>query len=384
MTQRLLAILLALSLLALSHLAACAQDAGSPLQNALAPSSDATPPSPVVSPAPQSPPPAPPPAAPDTWGSSADWGDWGSQAGRGGFAGYFGAAIGQMPIRTDYRVTWLPSEPVKGQPTDLGFVRQDFSWNSPIWQNGNNEWSASIHLSNELLQTDAVLPLTGQPLPEDLWGVRFGTTFRHLFDNGWIAGVTLSVGSASDKPFNSIQEMTAGINAFLRVPQGENNAWLFTISYSSNSELPFPIPGVAFVLQPTDAFRMTLGLPFQIMYRPCSDLTFDFSYMPITAVHSRITYRVIPRVRIYAAYDYNNEIYLPADRPDDADRLFYYEQRVSLGVQVAMCRNATFELASGYAFDRYFFEGQSYSDRSTNRIDVGNGPFLSADLRVRW
>ena len=57
--------------------------------------------------------------------------------------------------------------------------------------------------------------------------------------------------------------------------------------YSPTSELPFPIPGVAYVWQPADNFRMNIGVPFMVMYRPVDDLTLDFSYMLVRTVHAR-------------------------------------------------------------------------------------------------
>jgi hypothetical protein len=326
----------------------------------------------------------PPQVAQPGWNSDADGGAGSLFSGRGGFSGFSGADVGHLPLHADYRVTWFPDEEVKGQGTNLGFVRQDFSFTFPIWQCLTDEWSGSIHVRNELFHTGAIFPDTGQPFPDELWAIRFAATYRHLFDNGWIAGGTVSVGSASDKPFDTINEMTAGINAFLRVPQGEHNAWLFSLSYSSNSEIPIPIPGVAFLWQPSDQFRMNIGLPFQVMYRPIDDLTFDLSYMLLTSVHARVTYRVMPAVRVYAGYDYNNESYLPADRINENDRLFYYDQHLTTGVQFAVCRCATLDFSGGYTFDRFYFEGHSFSDRSRNRIDVGSGAFLSADFRVRW
>lgn len=336
------------------------------------------------SPAPVSEPPPPPPADPASGGNKADWSAGSLLSERGAFSSFSGPDVGHLPVRADYRATWFPDEPVKGQPTQLGFVRQDFSLTCPIWQCAPDEWSASIHVRNELFQTDALFPTTGQPFPDTLWNVHLGTTYRHLFDNGWVAGGTVSVGSASDKPFDTINEMTAGLNGFLRIPQGEHNAWLFTLSYSSNSELPIPIPGVAFIWQPSDQLRMNIGLPFQIMYRPFDDLTFDLSYMLLTSVHARATYRVLPKLRVYGGYDYNNESYLPADRLDDRDRLFYYDQHLTTGMQYSVSQWATLDLSGGYTFDRFYFEGHSFSDRSHNRIDVGDGPFISADFRIRW
>jgi hypothetical protein len=302
----------------------------------------------------------------------------------GGFSPLFNAAVGHALFRTDYRATWFPEERVAGQPTNLGYVEQDFSLSFPLWQNGTEEWSAATNVRSELFQTHAVLLNTRQEFPEELWNIRFSTTYRHLFDNGWIGGGSVSFGSASDRPFASIDEMTAGVNGFLRIPQGEHNAWLLTLSYSSNSQLPIPIPGAAFVWQPCDQFRANIGLPFQLMYRPWEDLTLDLSYMLLTNVHARATYRLSAPLRVYLGYDWQNEAYLLADRPDVNDRFFYYDQRLTGGIQFNANKHLGLDLSSGYVFNRFYFEGRQLSDSHFNRIDVGDGPFLSLQCHLRW
>jgi hypothetical protein len=376
--------MLAVTLLPISLLVVRGQEIQTSDPTAVRPDSGVAAPVALVPAPPPTPPSAPPAGEPRGWGNDGNVGGGFAASGREPLGLFGGGEVGHMPYRGDYRVTWFPDEEVKGQLTNLGSVRQDLSITCPIWQCAPDELSLSALIRNELFHTGAVFPDTGQPFPEQLWNIRLGTTYRHLFDNGWVTGGTLSVGSASDKPFHSIDEMTLGVNGFLRVPQGEHNAWLFTLSYSSNSELPIPIPGVAFLWQPSEQFRMNIGLPLVVMYRPTEDLTFDFSYMLLTTIHARATYRVLPQVRIYFGYDHENESYLPADRPEEKDRLFYYDERLTAGVQYLVSRCAILELSGGYTFDRYYFEGHSFSDRHQNRIDVGEGPFLSADFRVRW
>ncbi len=295
-------------------------------------------------------------------------------------------AVGHAPVRADYRVIWFPAEPVVGQSSNLGYLQQDFMLAFPVWQNGStDEWSVSANLRNETFHTHALLPDTRQPFPEDLWNIRFGTTYRHLFDNGWIAGGTVSFGSASDKPFHSIDELTAGINAFLRIPQGEHNAWLLSLSYSPVSELPYPIPGVAYLWQPSENFRANIGLPFQVMWRPIEDLTLDVSYMLLTTFHARATYRLCHPIRIYVAYATENEAYLLADRISSNDRFFNVDQRVTAGIQYVIGPKASIDLASGYIFDHHFFEGKNItSGTNFNRLDVGDEPYVSLQFRVRW
>jgi hypothetical protein len=307
--------------------------------------------------------------------------------GPGGIAGFspvFNPLVGHAFVRWDDRLTWFPNESVKSQPTSLGYVEDDFGVSFPVWQNLVDEFTGAVNVRGEFFHTHAILLDTNQPFPEELWNVRLSGMYRHLFDNGWIAGGTLSIGSASDKPFDKIDVMTVGINTFLRIPQGEHNAWLLTLSYSPTSELPFPVPGVAYIWQPSDRFRMNIGLPFQVWYRPLDDLTFDFSYMLLRTVHARATYRCCAPVRAYVGFDWSNESYFLVDRPADNDRFFYYDKRLTGGVQVLLGPHALLDCSAGYVFDRFYFEGQNYNDRNFNSIDVGNGPFAAIRLEIHY
>jgi hypothetical protein len=288
-------------------------------------------------------------------------------------------------VRAAYSALWIPDQPVPGQHSNLGVLREDLTLGSPLWQGPSDEWTLNGTLRSELFHTGGtILPTTGQPFPDELWDVRLGTSYRHLFDNGWIAGGTVTVGSASDKPFHSIDEMTVGVNAFLRVPQGEHNAWLFSLSYSPTAQLPFPIPTAAFVYQPSEYFRANIGLPFQLMYRPIDDLTLDFSYMLLTNIHAQATYRLAAPLRLHAGFDWTNESYFLAERTDPQDRFFSYEKRLLVGVQYNLCRNASLDLTGGYVFDRFYFEGHQLSDSDQNRVDVGDSAFVSLRLQSRW
>jgi hypothetical protein len=330
-------------------------------------------------------PPAPPPPAAETSGPGAA----GPRLDPAAFPGLsvsplFSPAVGHVPVRADYRAAWFPDEPVSGQPTSLGFVRQDFGLSFPLWQCDTDEWAATANARGELFHTHAILPDSLRPFPDDLWNIRLGTAYRHLFDNGWIAGGSVSFGSASDKPFHSIEELTAGVNAFLRLPSGEHNAWLFSLSYSPTSELPIPIPGVAYVWVPSDRLCTNLGLPFQVVYRPLDDLTLEFSYMLLTTVHARATYCFCRFLQAYGGYDWENESYFLADRLDERERFFSFDMKLSAGLRAILGPHASLDLSSGYVFDRYYFQGRTFNDNNHDRIDVGAGPFLALQLLSRW
>ncbi len=331
-------------------------------------------PAPPEQPAPW-PPPQPAPAAPPADGPLLS-----------PFAGapWASPAVGHVPYAATYHITWLPDEAVGGQATRFGIVEQDASVRFPIWQTDRDELSGNIRVQAQVIHTGAILPSTDQPFPDQLWDVRAGVGYRHLFDNGWIAGANVSVGSASNVPFNSVNELTMGLNAFLRIPSGERNAWLFSLSYSPTGELSFPIPGVAYAWVPSDQFHMNIGLPFMVWYRPIEDLTLEASYMLLTTVHARATYRICQPVRVYAGFDWSDESWFIVPRPDDKDRLFYYEQRLSVGVLTNIGKTFLLDVSTGYVFNQFYFEGRNYNDRNSNRVDVGDAPLLSFMAQLRW
>jgi hypothetical protein len=304
--------------------------------------------------------------------------------GGGGFMGATGFLGGPPVLFASYHAAWFPDQPVAGQPTSLGFVREDFTISDPVWRTPTDQLTLRGSVRNESFHTAAVLPDTGQPFPDNLWNLQLGANYAHRFENGWAAGGMLSVGSASDQPFHSIHEMTVGVNAFLRVPSGEHNAWLFTLTYSPTGQLAFPIPGVAYFCQPSDRCFATIGLPFQLLYLPCDDLMLNLSYMLLTNVHAGATYRLAPQLFLHAAFDWQNESYFLAERTDTQQRLFYYDKQLSGGVRYNLNQHAAFDLTAGYVFDRFYFEGRQLSDSQFNRIDVGNGPFASFLCQFRW
>ena len=190
-----------------------------------------------------------------------------------------------------------------------------------------------------------------------------GLAYIHKFDNGWTGGGLISVGSASDKPFNSIREMNLNIAAFLRVPAfDERDFWLFSLFYSPGGLLNFPIPGIAYQLNYSEQFRITIGLPFAVMWKPTLDWTFNASYIPLTNIRANLDYRYT----------------------DDLHFFLSFEQRVFGGLKYSLFEAATLDLFAGYAFGRHFGEGRNQGATLHDRVDVGAGAFLGAALRIKF
>lgn len=290
------------------------------------------PPSPVIPGSDVETVPSPPPAGEanrgigETPGAGAAF----AERGGGGLFNFMSPVVGRVVPHADYRAAWFPQEQVQNQAAKLGYLQQDFALTVPIFQDSPDEWSASAKIRAESFHTGAILPDTHDPFPSELWNVHLGTSYRHLFDNGWIGGGSVTVGSASDKPFHGINEITVGATAFLRVPQGDHNAWLFSLNYSTNSEVlnGIPIPGVAYFYAPSESFQATIGFPFaSLVYRPDEDWILQLSYALLTTVHAKATFVGLRPLRLYAGFDWANESYFRVGRVNDRDRFFYCHLR---------------------------------------------------------
>ncbi len=297
--------------------------------------------------------------------------------------------LGEIQLRADVRETYYPNERVRQQGTELKIFEERVGLSFPIWQNASDELSFSGSVRYQDLDTGdtpAILPGAHVQLPGDLWEIKFGPTYRHKFENGWIAGLNVQVGSSSNRPFHSIDEVTVRATAFLRVPQGERNAWIFTLNYTNFSEYfsGFPVPGIDFLYSPNDDFTLVFGFPFTYLeWKPFEKLTLQMSYTPVRTVKAKVTYEVFRPLRVYAGFDWDDDWYLRANRTRTNDRLFYYEKRLTGGIRFDL-RHVGFEVSGGYAFDRFYFEAEKYSDRNNNRIDIHSGPFVIGKISVRF
>jgi len=302
--------------------------------------------------------------------------------GQRGMAGMGGPGGGGGP---GYFTTWFPSQPVDGRPDEVSIFRQNLSLGFPVWRGEGDMLILNTDLRSTMYNTEVTLPRSGRQIPEQLWSVTVGTIFRHKFENGWSGATLLNVGSSGDKPFNSLKELNGTVLAFLTVPSGEQNSWMFSLFYSPLSEIPFPIPGIAYGWYVDETFQINLGIPFRVMWKPHPDVFVEASYMPVTTVHVQTGWKAFGGpLTIFGGYDWSNEAYQFSDRASHKDRFFSYAMTLSAGLRYDFPKYGTIEVLGGYAFDRFLFIGQGYSDRNQDRLNLGAGPYLGANFRLRF
>lgn len=285
-----------------------------------------------------------------------------------------------------YGALWIPEQKVLNQPTNLGLLRQDASIFAPIAQDGADTAAVGLGIRNSLFYTDAVIPGTKLSFPKVLWDIEAGMAYSHHWDNGWTTGAVVSAGSASDEPFTQNKVLVGSVVLYNTFPTVGCDAWILGVSYIPNSDVPYPLPILSYYWQPNDDFYMNIGVPFFVKWKFTERMTLDAVYVPLRNINARVTWTPIdyPDWHIYGGYVWANEAYFLADRTDDQDRFYSYEQRLLGGIQFDLPYRLRLDLSAGYAFDRVYFLGYTYSDRENHRIDVRSGFFAAIQLRLQF
>lgn len=290
-----------------------------------------------------------------------------------------GTLFDEQELFIDYRSLLYCRRAAGDRGRGIGMIRHDLGATRPVRRVGFIGGRARL-LG---LHTDARLPDTGERLPRHLWDIQAGVTTVFPIPVGLI---NITFGSASDEPFASADEMTADVT-FMTGTLDQRNGLLFLVNYSNNRDYlnRCALPGFAWRYQPTDAFKLALGFPFSGVRWEVTDwFSLSATYSFPRTVRARLGFRLAPSVELSAGFDWENQRFFRRDRPEVRDRLWYDEKRLTVRVRWEIGNSVYLEASGGYAFDRFFFEGETYEDRDFNRLNVSDGPFLAVQLGVRF
>ncbi len=295
--------------------------------------------------------------------------------------------VGKAKIHTRYRTTIYADGTVEGQGTGFLVTQQDGKLSFPVSQDHQNELSFQMGVHTQNINTNAVLPDAGVGFPKSLWDVRAGFTQRRMFENRWLGVVSVSLGSPSDEPFASADEISGQATAFLRVPHGIRNAWVFFLNYSNDREFlnGLPLPGVSYQYEPSGKAKVLFGIPItSAEWKPVGNVKLRLTYLLLRTVHAGAEVRMFRRLTWRADFFWWSRRYRRANRTRDDDRLFYNEKKVEGGVRVSLGNSVWVDFSGGFAFDRFYFEGEDYDDRGRNRLDLGDAVIGSFQIGTRF
>ncbi len=291
--------------------------------------------------------------------------------------------LGNAKQETEYAVTSSFDEHIAHQGAEMRMTEHKFRLSFPLKQDENNEWLLHTGLTAIEVDSNARFPDTWRKFPDRLWDIRLGTTYRHRFDNGWIGGGNITIASPSDRPFAGHEEVMVAATGFLRIPDGERNSWYFFLNYAKDREFAsnIPLPGVAYNYRPNEQLDLLAGLPMsRVEWKPIDKLTMQASYFVPRNISAKVGYDIFESMQLYTRFDWFNKRFFHHDRQDDDDRLIYYEKRVVLGLHWDIQENIYMDLFGGWAFDRFWYEGEDYGDRGDNRLDMADGPIVKLQL----
>ncbi len=230
------------------------------------------------------------------------------------------------------------------------------------------------------LSTDAQLPVSGTPIPDQLWDIRSGMFVSRTWNGDWKIGGLFNFGSASDRPFESGRELTMTSLGFLSIPARNRNRWNFSLFYSPTSQVAFPIPGIAYAWRPNDQFEAQIGLPASLTYAPNESFSFRARYTPVTDLLVEARQSLGYCWQLFGRYQIINDTYWLADRADHQDRFFQFEQQLVSGLACQLAGGFSLEMGAGYLFDRRFFQSSQFDLNSDDLIQVDPGVVYSAQI----
>ena len=284
-------------------------------------------------------------------------------------------------------MTWYPEQNTNQPGTTLAMERAYFQGAVPLYSTGAETFMLTAHVDTTSIQTKAILPTTMQTFPTQLFNVALGVNYFHSYDNGNVGGIVFDMGTASDKPFQSGRDMLASGTAFLLMPQDEKSAWFIGANASTNSQVLYgiPIPGGGYFYHPSEDFQAIIGFPFSVVsWKPARDWQLQYVWAFLTTMHARAVYQPTAAWQLYAGFDWTNENWRLAERVNERDHFFYYEKKLATGLLWWFKPNVGLEVAGGWAFDRYFTEVHGFSLVGSNTVNIGSGPYLSAQIDFRF
>lgn len=295
--------------------------------------------------------------------------------------------LGRLKASAEVETTGFTRQSWHGRDQEMGWL--DFAAKGfiPVMQRERLEVSVQPHFSWRSIQGSGYLETDNHALPEDLYEIGVGSTLRMKLNNGWIVGANLDIASPSDKPFASIDEMTLNTTLFAQMPWKEALDLVAMVNLSNDRSVApcVPLPGGGLHYYPSRELDVFVGLPFSsARWQPMDNLTLSMRWLLLRDLHAKVSYRVCGPVSVYASFDWADDIWLRHDRHHDENRLTYEDKRVAAGVRWDFSEYMFIDASAGWAWDRFWYEGDSYADRDRNRIKLEEGCFGQIRVGLRF
>ena len=134
--------------------------------------------------------------------------------------------------------------------------------------------------------------------------------------------------------------------------------------------------------RPIDRLKAKLALPPAVEWRPNDDWTFTANQFPLVNFNATACCRLADGLSLIAFYRADTEIYFLADRAQNSQQFFVFDQRAAVGLERTLGRGFALEATASYIFDRQLFQGTNVLSGRTDVVTFDPG--LGLSLQLLW
>lgn len=271
---------------------------------------------------------------------------------------------------------YLPNSDLENSEDRTQVVHRAIGINQKVYEDEKNMFTVGAKSSK--------LDLTSEtPFLRDFYNQQGSVAYKRKLeeDKFWLA--SLSYGSASDKPFKNGRDSTLSVNYIQKL----GPKWFLSGNYSNNR--PFlnnvPLPGFFYVQEMTKDKAFVIGFPFIYWMRPLKE-NWSIRYFGLIpwAHRVKVLYTKNFFFMPYFGFEQSPQTFFRHDREERYNRFFWFERRVSVGVEGRISREFKYDLSTGLAFDRQFYEARNFSQGKESVVDLKNSFFASLSLRYNF
>jgi hypothetical protein len=189
-------------------------------------------------------------------------------------------------------------------------------------------------------------------------------------EDGLRAGLTLN--SDSDKPFYSRYETSLGFNLTKELPDGSaHGVWLLGLNYSTRRAFWRAVP-MPFISYRYVSDKVTLLLPFMVLWRPQKDLSFSASWQPVKYYRLAMSWKASRILTAELEGGNGLEQFFLSGRADRSSALYLQTTHLTLKPVFAVSKHLDLTPSAGWQFRGLYYTGDRYDDYH-DKVSVKGG-----------
>jgi hypothetical protein len=200
-------------------------------------------------------------------------------------------------------------------------------------------------------------------------------------EDGLRAGIT--VNSDSDKPFYSRYETNLGFNITKELPDDSaHGVWLLGLNYSTRRSFWRAVP-MPFISYRYVSDKVTLLLPFMVLWRPEKNLSFSASWQPVKYYKLGLSWKASRVLTTELEGGNGMQQFFLAGRADKNSALYLQSAYVTLKPVFTVSKRLDLTPSFGWQFRGLYYTGDRYDDyRDT--VSVKGGAVLGLSAKYRF